>query len=78
MDTFKKLKNFYMPYKRLFITSMFFLIIVTAITIIYPIILQLTIDEVIYDKKYEMIQYLSIGFVILILVREFETFIQQY
>ncbi|MED3652461.1 MULTISPECIES: ABC transporter ATP-binding protein [Heyndrickxia] len=78
MDTFKKLKNFYMPYKRLFITSMFFLIIVTAITIIYPIILQLTIDEVIYDKKYEMIPYLSIGFVILMLVKGVATFIQQY
>ncbi|MFE7151674.1 ABC transporter ATP-binding protein, partial [Heyndrickxia sporothermodurans] len=75
---FKKLKNFYMPYKRLFITSMFFLIIVTAITIIYPIILQLTIDEVIYDKKYEMIPYLSIGFVILMLVKGVATFIQQY
>lgn len=67
-----------MPYKRLFITSMFFLIIVTAITIIYPIILQLTIDEVIYDKKYEMIPYLSIGFVILMLVKGVATFIQQY
>ncbi|MFC8574496.1 ABC transporter ATP-binding protein [Heyndrickxia sporothermodurans] len=78
MDTSKKLKNFYMPYKRLFITSMFFLIIVTAITIIYPIILQLTIDEVIYDKKYEMIPYLSIGFVILMLVKGVATFIQQY
>ncbi|QQZ08105.1 ABC transporter ATP-binding protein [Heyndrickxia vini] len=78
MDTFKKLKDFYMPYKRLFITSMFFLIIVTAITIIYPIILQLTIDEVIYDKKYEMIPYLSIGFVILMLVKGVATFIQQY
>ncbi|MED3655328.1 ABC transporter ATP-binding protein [Heyndrickxia sporothermodurans] len=78
MDTFKKLKDFYMPYKRLFIASMFFLIIVTAITIVYPVILQLTIDEVIYDKKYEMIPYLSIGFVILMLVKGVATFIQQY
>ncbi|GIN83879.1 putative ABC transporter ATP-binding protein YknU [Heyndrickxia sporothermodurans] len=78
MDTFKKLKDFYWPYKRLFITSMFFLLVVTAITIVYPIILQLTIDEVVFKEKYELIPYLSIGFVVIMLIKGVATFIQQY
>ncbi|MGE8206730.1 ABC transporter ATP-binding protein [Heyndrickxia sp. NPDC080065] len=78
METFKKLKDFYWPYKRLFITSMLFLIVVTAITIVYPIILQLTIDEVVFKEKYELIPYLSIGFVIIMVIKGVATFIQQY
>lgn len=78
MDTFKKLKYFYWPYKRLFITSMLFLLVVTAITIVYPIILQLTIDEVVFKEKYELIPYLSIGFVVIMLIKGVATFIQQY
>ncbi|MGE6258578.1 ABC transporter ATP-binding protein [Heyndrickxia sporothermodurans] len=78
MDTFKKLKDFYWPYKRLFITSMLFLLVVTAITIVYPIILQLTIDEVVFKEKYKLIPYLSIGFVVIMLIKGVATFIQQY
>lgn len=47
MVTFKKLKEFYMPYKKYFIISTLFMIIVTAITLVYPVILQITIDEVV-------------------------------
>lgn len=78
MDIFKKLKGFYWPYKRLFITSMLFLLVVTAITIVYPVILQVTIDEVVLKEKYELIPYLSIGFVVLMLIKGVATFIQQY
>lgn len=78
MDTFKKLKGFYLPYKRLFITSMFFLLVVTAITIVYPVILQQTIDEVILKGKYGLIPYLAIGFVLIMLIKGVATFIQQY
>ncbi|MGV3464248.1 MAG: ABC transporter ATP-binding protein [Heyndrickxia sp.] len=78
METFKKLKQFYMPYKHLFITSMIFLVFVNAITIVYPIILQITIDEGVVGKKYSWIPYLALGFIGIMIVKGVATFIQQY
>lgn len=78
MVTFKKLKEFYMPYKKYFIISTLFMIIVTAITLVYPVILQITIDEVVRGGKYDLIPYLSVGFVIIMAVKGVTTYIQQY
>ncbi|PFA68877.1 multidrug ABC transporter ATP-binding protein [Bacillus sp. AFS015802] len=78
MDTFKKLKAFYWPYKRHFIVSMIFLIFVTGITVVYPMILQITIDDVILQGKYEWIPYLAFGFIGIMVVKGIATFIQQY
>lgn len=78
MDIFKKLKMYYWPYKRYFILSMSFLLLVTAITVVYPMILQLTIDDVVLGKKYSWIPYLSIGFVVIMAIKGVATFINQY
>jgi ABC-type multidrug transport system fused ATPase/permease subunit len=78
MDTFKKLKSFYWPYKHLFFTSMILLLFVNAITVAYPIILQITIDDGIMKGKYRWIPYLAIGFVVVMIFRGLATFVQQY
>jgi ATP-binding cassette, subfamily B, multidrug efflux pump len=78
MDTFKKLKPYYWPYRKYFILSMSFLILITAITVVYPMILQLTIDEVVLKGKYSWIPYLAIGFILLMFVKGIATFINQY
>ena len=78
MDTFKKLKAFYWPYKRHFIISMIFLIFVTGITVIYPMILQITIDDVFIQGEYKWIPYLAFGFIGIMVVKGIATFIQQY
>ncbi|MCC5802597.1 ABC transporter ATP-binding protein [Rossellomorea vietnamensis] len=78
MDTFKKLKAFYWPYKRHFIISMIFLIFVTGITVVYPMILQITIDDVILQGEYKWIPYLAFGFIVIMVVKGIATFIQQY
>ncbi|HWO74870.1 MAG TPA: ABC transporter ATP-binding protein [Bacillus sp. (in: firmicutes)] len=78
MDIFKKLKNFYWPYKSHFIISIIFLFVLTAITVIYPIILQLTIDEVVLSGKYEWVPYLAIGFVLIMAIKGIATYIHQY
>lgn len=78
MNTFKKLKEFYWPYKRFFFISLFFLLFVTGITVIYPIVLQLTIDEVILGGKYDLIPYLAIGFIAIMGVKGISTFFHQY
>lgn len=78
METFKKLKSYYWPYKNLFLWSIFFMLIVTAITVIYPMILQLTIDEAVMGGRYELIPMLAAGFVGFMVVKGFCTYIYQY
>ena len=78
MEIFKKLKEFYWPYKSHFIVSMIFLFVITAITVIYPIILQVTIDEVVLSGKYEWVPYLAVGFVLIMAVKGLATYIHQY
>ncbi|MGX1264817.1 ATP-binding cassette subfamily B multidrug efflux pump [Rossellomorea marisflavi] len=78
MDTFKKLKDFYWPYKSQFIISMIFLIFVTGITVVYPVILQITIDDVILKGDYQWIPYLAFGFIGIMALKGIGTFIQQY
>lgn len=57
---------------------MVFLLFVTAITIVYPVILQLTIDEVVLNGKYNWIPVLSLGFIGIMIVKGVATFVQQY
>lgn len=78
MVTFKKLKAFFWPYRKYFFWSLFFLIFVTSITLIYPIILQLTIDKVVAKNKYEMIPYIALVFLILQIIKGIATYYQQY
>lgn len=78
MDTFKKLKQFYWPYKKYFFTSLFFLFFVVAITVVYPIVLQLTIDEVVLQERYSLIPYIAVGFFLLMLVKAISSFFHQY
>ncbi|MBS4198786.1 ABC transporter ATP-binding protein [Bacillus sp. FJAT-49732] len=78
MDTLKKLRQYYWPYKQYFFISMFFLLFVTAITVIYPIILQITIDEVVLKSQYSLILPLTFGFLGIMVIKGIVTFIQQY
>ncbi|ASN05914.1 ABC transporter ATP-binding protein [Virgibacillus necropolis] len=78
MDTFKKLKQFYWPFKKYFFTSVVFLILVTAITLVYPIVLQKTIDEVFIQERYSLIPYIASAFLILMIVKAFATYFHQY
>ncbi|WP_078547420.1 ABC transporter ATP-binding protein [Litchfieldia alkalitelluris] len=78
METFKKLKQFYWPFKKLFLWSIFFLLFVTGITVVYPIVLQITIDEVIIAGNYGYIPYISLGFIGIMIVKGVTTYFQQY
>ncbi|MCA0983650.1 ABC transporter ATP-binding protein/permease [Halobacillus yeomjeoni] len=78
MDTFKKLKQFYWPYKKFFIWSLFSLLFVTAITVVYPIVLQVTIDEVVRKERYNLIPYIGAAFIILMIIKGIATYFQQY
>ncbi|MCJ7841693.1 ABC transporter ATP-binding protein/permease [Lederbergia sp. NSJ-179] len=78
MQTFKKLKQYYWPYKKFFIISTFFLFVVTAITVVYPIVLQLTIDNVVLNQQYDWIVPLTLAFFGIMLIKAIATFFQQY
>ncbi|TLS37709.1 ABC transporter ATP-binding protein [Pseudalkalibacillus caeni] len=78
MDTFKRLKQFYWPYKNYFLWSVFSLIFVSGITVIYPMVLQFTIDDVILKQDYQWVPYLAIGFIIVMAVKGTATFFHQY
>src|SRR5699024_4215809 len=78
LDTFKKLKPFYWPYKKYFFLSLLSLLFVTGITVVYPIILQLTIDEVVLEIRYQLIPYLAVVFLLLMLINGMATYLHQY
>ncbi|MDC3423761.1 ABC transporter ATP-binding protein/permease [Aquibacillus sp. 3ASR75-11] len=78
METFKKLQQYYWPFRRYFLLSIVFVLMVTGITVVYPIVLQITIDDVVLGEQYNLIPYLSIGFILLMMVKGIANFLQQY
>ncbi|MCD5322507.1 MULTISPECIES: ABC transporter ATP-binding protein [Pontibacillus] len=78
MDTFKKLKMYYLPFKRYFFISLLFLLIVTGVTVVYPIVLKYTIDDIVKPERYNLIPYLAAIFFGLMLLKGVATYIQQY
>lgn len=78
MDTFKRLKQYFWPYKRFFFRSIFFLLFVTGITVAYPIVLQLTIDKAVLGGRYDLVPYFAIGFVLIMTVKGAASYFQQY
>lgn len=78
METFKRLKDYYWPYRYYFIGSILFLMLVTSITVVYPVVLQLAIDKGIVQGHYNVIPYLALGFVGIMIVKGAAAFFQQY
>ncbi|PYZ93209.1 multidrug ABC transporter ATP-binding protein [Salipaludibacillus keqinensis] len=78
MDTFKRLKEFYWPYKRYFFLSIIFLLAVTGFTVAYPIILQVTIDHVVLDGNFGLVPYVAIGFLLITLLKAVAVYYHQY
>lgn len=67
-----------MPFKKYFFTSLLFLILVTGITVVYPIVLQKTIDDVVEPERYELIPYIAAIFIGLMIIKGIATYFQQY
>ncbi|MFZ4450855.1 ABC transporter ATP-binding protein [Salibacterium aidingense] len=78
MNTFQRLKDFYWPDKRLFVISICFLLIMTSLTMAYPIVLQYAIDEVVIASNWELLPYLAVGFVLITVLKAIATYLHQY
>ncbi|WP_059102838.1 ABC transporter ATP-binding protein [Shouchella shacheensis] len=78
MDTFKRLAMFYLPYKRYFFWSLFALLFVTGITVLYPVILQYAIDEGVVAENYGIIPPLALALLGIMAIKGVATYVQQY
>jgi len=78
LDTFKRLKEYYWPYRKYLYLSLFFLLFVTGITVVYPVVLQITIDNVVLEDKYSLIPYICIVFLVLMLIKGISIYLHQY
>lgn len=74
METFKRLKMFYWPYRKVFIWSLLAMLLMTAITVVYPIILQITIDEIVLGRQYQLAVWVSLGFIAVMTLKGTATF----
>ncbi len=54
------------------------LLLVTVITVIYPLVLKLTIDEVIGKGKYEWVPWIAGSFLLLMTLKAIAVFFHQY
>ncbi|AMA52124.1 ABC transporter ATP-binding protein [Bacillus inaquosorum] len=78
METFKRLKMFYWPYRKVFMWSLLAMFLMTAITVVYPIILQITIDEIVLGRQYQLAAWVSLGFIAVMALKGTATFFHQY
>lgn len=78
METFKRLKMYYWPYRKVFMWSLLAMLLMTAITVVYPIILQITIDEIVLGRQYQLAAWVSLGFIAVMVVKGTATFFHQY
>lgn len=78
METFKRLKMYYWPYRKLFMWSLLAMLLMTAITVVYPIILQITIDEIVLGRQYQLAAWVSLGFIAVMVLKGMATFFHQY
>ena len=67
-----------MPYRKYLVASIIFMIITTAITLIYPVLLQKTIDDVMLGGEFHLITLLLAGYFTLMVIKGIAQYIQQY
>ncbi|MFF2887526.1 ABC transporter ATP-binding protein [Paenibacillus sp. NPDC057967] len=60
MDVLRQLKAFYMPERKFLIASILFLMIATALGLVYPNLLRYLIDDVITPRKFELVPQLAL------------------
>ncbi len=60
MDVLRQLKAFYWPERKFLIASILFLMLATALGLVYPNLLRYLIDEVIDPEKFELVPTLAL------------------
>ncbi|MCR2802947.1 ABC transporter ATP-binding protein [Paenibacillus soyae] len=60
MDVLRQLKAFYLPERKFLISSILFLMIATALGLIYPNLLRYLIDDVVRPRRFELVPQLAL------------------
>ncbi|GGK29904.1 putative ABC transporter ATP-binding protein YknU [Caldalkalibacillus thermarum] len=78
METFKRLKSFYWPYKRDFVWSILALVVVSGLTVFYPLVLKFVIDDIIQSGQWQLVPYAALAFIVLMGIKAWFLYIHQY
>ncbi|WP_054949371.1 ABC transporter ATP-binding protein [Numidum massiliense] len=78
MEVFRRLKHYYMPHIKWFILSVVTLVLVTALGLVYPKLLQFLIDDIVIAGKYEWLPYASLAVLLAAGLRALFRFYHQY
>ncbi|MDI6567204.1 ABC transporter ATP-binding protein, partial [Bacillus subtilis] len=63
---------------KVFICSILAMLFMTAITVVYPIILQITIDDIVLGRQYQLAACVSLGFIAVMVMKGMATYFHQY
>lgn len=78
MDVLRQLKAFYWPEKKLLIGSILFLMIATAIGLVYPNLLAFLIDDVIKGQRFDVVPALALTVVGVITLKALNQFLHGF
>ena len=74
----KRFLSYYKPHKKLFALDMGASLIVALVGIIYPVVTRAMLNDLIPNRKYEMIVYAGVGVLLLYLLRMLLNYFIQY
>lgn len=78
MKNYLRLLNYIKPYTKTIITAIFCIIVAAASNLYVPWIIKDMIDKVLAEKDMEMLNYISVGIVVVFLIRGIFYFAQSY
>lgn len=78
METFRRLKQFYWPYKKYFVMSVVSLLAATVFTVVYPLILGFIVDDLILGDRQDLLGYTVALVVIVMCLKGLFQFLHQY
>lgn len=78
VEVFRRLRIYYWPYKKWCLLSIVTLIFVTALGLVYPLLLRFLIDDIIIVGKYEWVPHVSFAVLLVAGVRSICRYIHQY
>ncbi|MBM7573661.1 ABC transporter ATP-binding protein [Aquibacillus albus] len=78
MKDFLKIKSFFLPYKRYFILSMLFLVAMTGMGVLAPLLLKYLVDDVILKEQYELVPYVALAVIVVAILKGAFQFLSSY
>jgi ATP-binding cassette subfamily B multidrug efflux pump len=78
LDVFRKLKEYYWPFRNYFYASMVLLVCSTALGLVYPYMLKFLIDDLINPGRFDLVPYLAVALVFIVSIKACAGFAWNY